>query len=116
VEDGWYNDRAAAVVIAVALVAFTAVGCAWVVHVACFDTASPVGPPEVTTPRAGYCDAINATHPWLSLTVGPTLAMALIGYALRRQPWIVLSISALMCTALVANAIYSHSLEPIIPL
>ena len=111
-----WNDRTAAFVIALGMVAAAAAFSAWAVHVACFDTASPMGPPEVTTPRAGYCDAINSMHPWLSLTILPCLAMALLGYALRRRPWIVLLIGALICAALVANAVYSHRLAPIIPL
>jgi hypothetical protein len=99
-----------AVIVAVCLVGLVALACAYSVHVACFHPPPPVVRPDPTTARAGYCDAINATRPWISLTVVPILAMAILGFALRRWPWVIGTVAGLGCAALVANAIYANSL------
>jgi hypothetical protein len=97
-------------VLSVLLVAFVALCCAYSVHLACFDPPPPVTRPDSSTPRGGYCDAIETTRPWISLTVVPTLAMAILAFALRRRPWALSAIAGLGSAAMIANAIYAHSL------
>jgi hypothetical protein len=94
----------------VILVALVALCCAWAVHEACFHPPPPVTRPDGGTPRGGYCDAINATRPWLSLTLGPTLVMALIALSARRLPWLVLAVAVIICVAMITNAIVAHNL------
>ena len=66
---------------------------------------------RIRRPRGGgYCDAINATRPWLSLTFGPTLVMTLVALWARRLPWLVVGFALLMCGALIANATVANSL------
>lgn len=101
---------AAGVASVVILVALVALCCAWAVHQACFHPPPPVTRPDGGTPRGGYCDAVNATRPWLSLTLGPTLAMTLIALSGRRLPWLVLAMAAIICAVMIANAIIANNL------
>jgi 1,4-dihydroxy-2-naphthoate octaprenyltransferase len=100
-------SRLVALTVAVAIVALSA---AAAVHQGCFE-ATPFEPPVAGTPRAGYCDAINAAHPWLSLTIVPVLAMLGGGYLLRRRAWWVYLLAALLCAAVVGNALVANKLE-----
>jgi hypothetical protein len=99
--------RLVGLTVAVAIVALSA---AAAVHQGCFE-ATPFAPPVPGTPRAGYCDAINATHPWLSLTIVPALAMLGGGFLLRRRVWWLYLLAALLCAAMLANALVANSLE-----
>jgi hypothetical protein len=100
-------SRLIALTVAVAIVALSA---AAAVHQGCFE-ATPFEPPVAGTPRAGYCDAVNATHPWLSLTIVPVAAMLGGGYLLRRRSaWWVYLLAALLCVAVVANALVANNL------
>ncbi len=92
------------------LVAVIALGAAAFIHEACFE-ALPFEPPGVGTPRAGYCDAINPSHPWFSLTVVPVLAMLIGGFLLRRLPRAAFVLSAVLCAIVVANAVVVNGLE-----
>jgi hypothetical protein len=93
-----------------AAVALVALSAAAAVHQGCFE-ATPFQPPVPGTPRAGYCDAINATHPWLSLTIVPALAMIGGGLLLRRRAWSVYLLAALLGAAVLANALIANRLE-----
>jgi hypothetical protein len=99
--------RLVGLTLAVVIVALSA---AAAVHQGCFE-ATPFEPPIGGTPRAGYCDAINPTHPWLSLTIVPALAMLGGGFLLRRRAWAVYLLAALLCAAVIANALVANKLE-----
>jgi hypothetical protein len=93
-----------------AAVAVAAAAAAVSVHSACFE-AFPFEPPVPGTTRAGYCDALNSTHPWLSLAIVPSIAMLIGGFLLRRRVWLVYLLAALLIAAVVANAVIVNNLE-----
>jgi hypothetical protein len=93
-----------------AAVAIVALSAAAAVHQGCFE-ATPFEPPLAGTPRAGYCDAINPSHPWLSLTIVPVLAMLGGGFLLRPRGWCVYLLAAVIIAAVVANAVVANNLE-----
>jgi hypothetical protein len=105
--EGRQIARLLGLTLAVAIVALSA---AAAVHQGCFE-ATPFEPPNAGTPRAGYCDAINATHPWLSLTIVPALAMLVGGFLLRRRAWLVYLLAALLCAAVIANTLVANNLD-----
>lgn len=105
------DDRQIARLIGLTLaVAIVALSAAAAVHQGCFE-ATPFEPPIAGTPRAGYCDAINATHPWFSLTIVPALTMLGGGFLLRRRAWAVYLVAAFLCAAVIANALVANKLE-----
>lgn len=99
------------VVIPVALVAVVALLTATLEHQACFHPGPPVKRPEATTPRGEYCSALNSAAPWFTLTVVPVAVMAALAFAARRRsPWLVATLTLIICAALVANAVVANSL------
>jgi len=93
------------------LVALVALATAFAVHQACFHPPVPFERPDPGTERAGYCEALQATDPWISLTVLPSLAMLAGGLLLRRRPRVAMALAALICAALVANALVANDLD-----
>lgn len=104
--EGRQIARLLGLTLAVAIVALSAAA----VHQGCSE-ATPFEPPIAGTPRAGYCDAINGAHPWLSLTIVPALAMLGGGFLVRRRAWAVYLLAALLCAAVIANALVANNLE-----
>lgn len=90
--------------------AIVALSAAAAVHQGCFE-ATPFEPPIPGSPRAGYCDALNASHPWLSLSIVPVLAMLGGGFPLRRRTGWVYLLAAILCAAVIANALLANSLD-----
>ena len=93
-----------------------AVICAAIVHNGCFHPGPPQSRPERGTARAGYCDAISAWKPWLSLTLAPILGMAAVGWVVRRHSWLIWSVTLLIGCLVAANAIVANSLTYWTPL
>jgi hypothetical protein len=89
------------------LVTVTAVALAAVVasvslHESCFDPIA--GVPAGGTPRAGYCEAVEPTHPWLTLMVLPILAMVGVNLAFPSRRRLVYAVAAVLVVGLVVNA------------
>jgi hypothetical protein len=99
------------VVAATVFVALVAAATAAGVHHACFHPPPPVSRPDPGTPRGHYCDAINASDPWLSLTVGPMLLMLALGSLLRRRPWWISALAVTVAVVLIANTAVANQLE-----
>jgi hypothetical protein len=93
-----------------ATVALTATIGAVTVDQDCHE-ATPFEPPAAGTARAGYCDAIDPTHPWFSLLVLPILVMLFAALLLNRRKWLVYSLAVVLSVALVANAIIVSGLQ-----
>jgi hypothetical protein len=113
---GW--DPPLVVLAPTALIAIWSVLCAALVHQACFDIIPPFPEPIPGTARAGYCDSVNSAAPWVTLTLGPTALMGVIGWVCRRRPRLVMGAAFLLALLLIANATvasnlaYSLTLEP----
>jgi hypothetical protein len=99
-----------ATIVATATVALTATVGAVTVHEDCFG-ATPFEPPAAGTPRAGYCDAVDPTHPWFSLLLLPVTAMLIAALLLNRRRWLIYSLAAVLSVALVANAIIVSGMQ-----
>jgi hypothetical protein len=100
----------ALVIIPVVLVAIVALLTATLEHQACFHPGPPVDRPEAATPRGEYCSALNSAAPWVTLTVVPMAVMAVLAFATRRWPWLIATLTLLLCAALIANAVVANSL------
>jgi hypothetical protein len=97
-------------IVATAGVALTATIGAVSIHQDCHE-ATPFQPPAAGTARAGYCSAVDPTHPWFSLLVLPVLAMALAALLLdRRSRWIY-CLAIVLSVALIANAIIVSGMQ-----
>jgi hypothetical protein len=79
------------------------------VHNGCFHPPPPVTRPDPGTPRANYCNAVIRTRPWISLTLGPLLVVAVTGVVTRRRTAIV-AVSLLICCIVIACAIIANTL------
>ena len=91
------------------VVAVAALASAAFVHDSCHGRFGSE-PPE-TGPLVSYCDAINPTHPWISLTIFPVLVMLAGGYLLRRRGWMALLLAAALCLLVIADAIVATHLH-----
>jgi hypothetical protein len=91
------------------VVAIVALASAAFVHNACYGTFGSE-PPE-RGPLVSYCNAINPTHPWISFTIPPVLAMLVGGYLLRRHGWMALLLAGILCVLVIANAIVATHLH-----
>jgi hypothetical protein len=91
------------------VVGMAAVASAAFVHDACFGRYGSE-PPE-RGPLTKYCNAVNPTHPWLSFTVPPILVMLVGAYLLRRRGWMALSLAAMLCVLVIANAVVATHLH-----
>ena len=98
------------VVSATVFIALIAGICAYAVHVACFEPPPPIVRPDPGTPRGEYCAFVDPKAPWVSLTLGPTLLMTLVGLVLRKHRRLLISATLLLALALVANAVVSNNL------
>ena len=99
------------VVLPMLFVAVWAAFCAALLHHGCFDISAPFPEPLPTTPRAGYCDSVNSMKPWLSLTLGPTVLVAVLAFANRGNPRRVAVFTFVICLALIVNAAVANSLS-----
>jgi hypothetical protein len=106
----------AALGMGVLCIVLIAVICAAGVRNGCFHPGPPQLRPERGTARAGYCDAINAWKPWLSLTLAPTLGMVAFGWVVRRHGWLIWLVTVLIGCLVAANAIVANSLTYWTPL
>lgn len=107
---GGETKRDLAVVVApVLFMALWSAFCAMLVDHACFDIEPVVAEPLPGTPRAGYCGAVGETR-WLTLTVGPTLLMGVIGWVWQRHPRRVLVAMIILSLLLIANAVVANTL------
>lgn len=95
--------------VSVYVVAIAALSSAAFVHGACYGTFGSE-PPE-SGPLVSYCNAVDPTHPWLSLTVPPVLVMLAGGYLLRRRGWAPLALAAILCVFVIANAVVATHLH-----
>jgi hypothetical protein len=96
----------------VILVSVTGVALAAVVgtvalNEACFD---PIGGPA-GPPRGNYCEAVDPTHPWLTLMVLPILVMVGVNLAFPTRKRLVYAIAVLLAVALVVNAAVVSGLD-----
>jgi hypothetical protein len=90
------------VLVSITGVALAAVVCAVSLHESCFE---PIGgAPDGGTPRAGYCDAVGPTHPWLTLMVLPVLVVIGVNVAFPARKRLIYSVALLIAIALVVNA------------
>jgi hypothetical protein len=89
------------VLVSVAAVALAAVISAVSLHESCFD---PLNGIANSSQRAGYCSAVEPTHPWLSLMVLPILVMLGTAFALSSRKWLVYSVAAMLAVALIFDA------------
>jgi hypothetical protein len=94
----------------VMVVAAAAVAAAIGVHHACFDPPPPVIRPDPGTPRGEYCSAVLSVHPWITLTVGPSVIALLLASAIRRRVWAIWVVSLVIGVAVIANAIVANEL------
>jgi hypothetical protein len=98
----------------VILVSVTGVALAAVVgtvalHEACFD---PIGgQPGTGTPRGSYCEAVDPTHPWLTLMVLPILVIVGVNLAFPTRKRLVYAFAVLLAIALVVNAAVVSGLD-----
>jgi len=53
---------------------------------------------------------VNATRPWLSLTLVPVVVTAFLAFLGRRRPHVVAVVTLLMCLLVIANAGVANSL------
>ncbi len=103
--------RATAIAWALVLIVVVGISAA-MAHSNCFEPGPPVDRPMSGTPRAGYCAALQATDPWLSLTVLPLLAYAVAVFALRgRRPFWLGLVAAAIGAAIGVLAWYGGTLE-----
>lgn len=65
--------------------------------------------PEASTARGEYCSALKSAAPWFTLTVAPVAVMSVLAFAARRFPWLVASLTLVVCAALIANAVVANS-------
>lgn len=96
---------------AIVLIAIVSVAAAAGVHHACFHPPPPVTLPDPGTARGKYCSAVLPTHPWLSLTLAPTLLAGLLSWPLRRHFWLLGALVLLIGTAVVVNAVIANGLN-----
>lgn len=94
----------------VAFIAVWSVLCAALVHHACFDISPPFSQPIPGTARAEYCDSVNSVVPWVTLTLGPTALMGVIGWTCRRRPRVVVAVLFALSLLLIANATVVNTL------
>jgi hypothetical protein len=97
-------------IVAIAGVALTATIGAVSIHQACHE-ATPFEPPAAGTPRAGYCDAVDPTHPWFTLLVLPVAAMIVAALLLKERPRWIYAIAIALSLALVANAVIVSGMQ-----
>ncbi len=90
------------ILVSVASVALAAVIGAVSLHESCFDPMNGVAAGGAQ--RAGYCSAVEPTHPWLSLMVLPVLVMLGTAVAFSSRKWLVYSVAAVLTVALIVNA------------
>src|SRR5664279_5584703 len=83
------------------VVAVVAVACAAAVHTACFSPPVPFSTPDPGTPRGNYCDAVNPTHPWLSLTLAPVALSLILAFVFRRQRLVLVLLTMAIAAVLV---------------
>lgn len=91
-------------------VAIWSVLCAALVHHACFDISLPLSEPMSGTARADYCDSVNSGMPWVTLTLGPTVLMGVIGWVCCRRPRLVIAAAFALSLLLIANAGVANNL------
>ena len=96
---------------ATVFVALIAGICAYGVHQGCFHPGPPVSRPGAGTPRGEYCSFVNPKAPWISLTLGPTILMALVGVGLRKHLRLLAAAALLIGLLLIANAAVANSLD-----
>jgi hypothetical protein len=89
------------ILVSVAAVVLAAVISAVSLHESCFD---PLNGIADSSQRAGYCSAVEPTHPWLSLMVLPILVMFGTAFALSSRKWLVYSVATMLAVALIVNA------------
>lgn len=105
-----WNLSLARLILLTAGVAVVATSCAAAVHVACFHPPPPVSRPETGTPRGEYCAVLVPWHPWVSLTVGPCVLVVVAWLLAPRWRLGVVVLAALLCAALIANAVIVNNL------
>lgn len=98
------------VIAPVLLTGIWSVFCAALVHHGCFDISPSTPVPVPTTTRAEFCDSVDATTPWISLTVFPTLLVAVLAWVGRKHPRRVAICAFGVCLLLASIAILANSL------
>ena len=101
----------ATVVLPTVFIGVWSVFSAALLHHGCFDISATTSQPFPTTPRAGYCDSVNAATPWLTLTIVPTVLMGLIAWLGRSHPRRVTAAAFALSLLLIANAAVANSLS-----
>lgn len=91
-------------------IAVWSVLCAALVHNACFEISLPLSEPMSGTARADYCDSVNSVMPWVTLTLGPTIVMGVIGWVCRGRPRLVIAAVLVLSLLLIANAVLANNL------
>jgi hypothetical protein len=99
------------ILLACAVVAIVAVACAAAVHNACFSPPVPFSTPDPGTPRGNYCDAVNPTQPWLSLTLLPVAVSLVVAFIFRRHWRVLMLVTVAIAGLLVANALVANNLD-----
>jgi hypothetical protein len=109
-EEETLRASARAVIWLACALALVGVVCAAAVHNGCFHPPPPVTRPDPATARGRFCAIVVPSHPWFSLTLGPTLVIVLIWLIARRRASVIAVGSLVLFLLLLTSAILANVL------